>query len=90
MKQRCIGEIELQHLSMEDHSAPALPARTVTTQSSTANQSTNQLCTAQYDNECNSQNFVVVEIEQQPQEIQDRPAPALPPHIRFTAHQSTN
>ena len=31
---------------------------------------------------------MVVEIEAQPEEIQDRPAPALPPHNRFTVHQS--
>ena len=81
-----MAEIELQPLSMEDHSAPVLPARRVTTQSSTSHQFTNQ--STAYNIECNSQNFVL-EIEPQPQEIQDRPAPALPSYNRFTAHQST-
>ena len=74
---------------MEDHSAPTVPDCTVTTQSSTAHEYTNQLSTEYHNIECNSQNVVVVEIEPQPPEIQDRPAPALPSYNRFTAHQST-
>ena len=53
----------------------------------TAHQSTTQLFTVHHNIESHSQNFEVV-IEPQPEEIQDRPAPALPPHT-LTAHQST-
>ena len=67
---------EIELMSIEEHSATACRD---STQSSTDHQFTTQ--------SQNSQNFVI-QIEPRPQEMQDRPAPALPAN-RFSPHQST-